>query len=428
MFNAEAIFKDSKMPVKVFSGHSCLGLKHRKCGFLLLENQEDFPSYWAIDCPEISNMELPCLLKNPPIVLESLSDKTLKNDSLYRVLTVLGHLWILLQSKVSIPRSPDSNSSMILSIWDKGKPRKEGLSELKTAFSSSCWIDVIDPTADDLKNLAEKLDIPSNMLVGKMRSNYPHVDSYPEYTKIFCWYTSPQESGESVLFDISPVEILTNGVSVLTISQSKTGVQDAVQEALTSQTYASISVAGRVIYLTMIHLLQGYERFVEYLERYADKVESMIPPWPRQFYTEVFNIRKEGSHLLRLTRHFKILAEALEKGNVHIQFTDDEKRLLDIVYERAVSAEETTETTLEDIRDLISLHLDTMSHDMNRAMRLIAMVTAIVAVPSVISSMLGMNLIDVPWHVELWQVALASISTASLLAIYFYRKGWLRDR
>ena len=234
---------------------------------------------------------------------------------------------------------------MILSIWDKGKLKKQDLSELKTAFS-------ID-----------------------------HVDSYPEYTKIFCWYISPQESGESLLFDISLVEVLTNGVSVLTISQSKTGVQDAVQEALTSQTYASISVAGRVIYLTMVHLLQAYERFVEYLEGYADKVESMIPPWPRQFYTEVFNIRKEGSHLLRLTRHFKILAEALENGNVHIHFTDDEKRLLDIVYERAVSAEETTETTLEDIRDLISLHLDTMSHDMNRAMRLIAMVTAIVAVP-----------------------------------------------
>ena len=82
--------------------------------------------------------------------------------------------------------------------------------------------------------------------------------------------------------------------------------------------------------------------------------------------------------------------------------------------------------SLDVIRDLISMHLDTASHDMNKAMQFMAAITAIVAIPSVIGALLGMNLIDAPWPEQLWQVATVGFVATSLLAAYFYRKGWLR--
>ena len=78
--------------------------------------------------------------------------------------------------------------------------------------------------------------------------------------------------------------------------------------------------------------------------------------------------------------------------------------------------------SLETIRDLIDTHLDVTSYDMNRAMRFMAAITSIVALPSVIGAFLGMNLIGVPWPLELWQVAIASILIAVLLSVFFYRK------
>jgi len=81
--------------------------------------------------------------------------------------------------------------------------------------------------------------------------------------------------------------------------------------------------------------------------------------------------------------------------------------------------------SLEIIKDLIDMHLDTVSHDMNRAMRLIAAITCIVAIPSVVGALLGMNLVDVPWPWQLWQVAMIAFSAAMALGAYFYMKGWL---
>ena len=155
-------------------------------------------------------------------------------------------------------------------------------------------------------------------------------------------------------------------------------------------------------------------------------MEEVIPPWPRDFYTNAFDIRKEASRLLRLLNHFRSISEFLTKGRADLALSDNEKRAIDGIYDRTVGAVETVEMSLQTVRDLIELHLDTVSHDMNRAMRLMTAITSIVAIPSVIGALLGMNLIDVPWPYPLWKVALVGMSAAVLLAAYFYRKGWLK--
>jgi len=314
---------------------------------------------------------------------------------------------------------------MKISIWKDGRLRDASLNELKTTYGLPTWIDVADPTIEELGKLAEALEIPRHVLIGRLRSNYPHADTYFEYTKLFAWQLG-RDMGKDFSFSRSPIIVFTNKVSAITISPSRTGIREKIAEEFDAQSHASISVPARVIYLTMSYILETYEGFAEEFESATEKFEEAIPPWPRYFYTEAFRIRREASHLLRLLRHFRMLAECLATGNSQIPFTGEEMRILDSVYDRAVGTEETTETSLETIRDLISLHLDTLSHDMNRAMRLIAAMTAIVAIPSVINSLLGMNLVGIPWPWELWQVAIVSISVAVLLATYFYRKGWLR--
>jgi Mg2+ and Co2+ transporter CorA len=71
------------------------------------------------------------------------------------------------------------------------------------------------------------------------------------------------------------------------------------------------------------------------------------------------------------------------------------------------------------------MHMDTLSYDMNRAMRLIASLTVIVGIPSLIGSILGANTVDSPYSLLLWQVVLISVVAAGLLALLFYMKGWL---
>jgi len=120
-----------------------------------------------------------------------------------------------------------------------------------------------------------------------------------------------------------------------------------------------------------------------------------------------------------------MLAEALTDGKAEVGIPESDRKLFDGILERATGAEETTETTQEIMRDLINMHMDTLSYDMNRAMRLIASLTVIVGIPSLIGSILGANTVDSPYSLLLWQVVLISVVAAGLLALLFYMKGWL---
>jgi len=130
-----------------------------------------------------------------------------------------------------------------------------------------------------------------------------------------------------------------NKTAAITISHSRASIHDKITKGMGEKTLANISVPVRVIYLTMMHLLEGYEHLAEQFETVTEKLDEAIPPWPRDFYMESFNVRREASFNLRLLRHFRTLIESLMKGRLPVPFTEEERQLLDTIYDRTVGAE-----------------------------------------------------------------------------------------
>jgi len=76
---------------------------------------------------------------------------------------------------------------------------------------------------------------------------------------------------------------------------------------------------------------------------------------------------------------------------------------------------------------LIDLHMNVASFEMNKVMRLLAVISALGLIPAAVGGLLGMNLIDNPWPLTLPQVGFA-VSMGMLLALYvFFVKGWVRQ-
>jgi len=67
---------------------------------------------------------------------------------------------------------------MRIGVWEGGHLKDCAIGDLVANYNRSTWIDVADPTARDLEDVAGALRLPVHVLIGKLRSNYPHVDSY----------------------------------------------------------------------------------------------------------------------------------------------------------------------------------------------------------------------------------------------------------
>jgi Mg2+ and Co2+ transporter CorA len=80
----------------------------------------------------------------------------------------------------------------------------------------------------------------------------------------------------------------------------------------------------------------------------------------------------------------------------------------------------------EEVKSLIELHMNVTSFEMNKFMKLLAIIGFLGLIPSVVGGLLGMNVIDNPWPVTLGQVAFG-IAMGMALSLYMFAiKGWLR--
>jgi len=147
----------------------------------------------------------------------------------------------------------------------------------------------------------------------------------------------------------------------------------------------------------------------------------------QQFFERTFRLKKELSStqadLWRLRGLLKELAEPRVKlpgavaGNV--PFLHDLAEAADYLYE-----------TVNNIRDgvlsLIELHLNVVSFEMNRVMRVLAVVSVLGLIPAVVGGLFGMNLADNPWPFTLPQVTFVVCFTMVTCLYFFVVKGWLR--
>ena len=146
-----------------------------------------------------------------------------------------------------------------------------------------------------------------------------------------------------------------------------------------------------------------------------------------EFFERTFRLKKELSaaqaDLWRLKSLLTELAEAPAcLPGVAAEAAAEFHRMAD----DAAYLHETIVSLREEVLSLIDLHINVVSFDMNRVIRLLAVISALGLIPAVVGGLLGMNLADNPWPVTLPQVAFG-VCLGMVLGLYlFFVKGWLR--
>jgi len=142
---------------------------------------------------------------------------------------------------------------------------------------------------------------------------------------------------------------------------------------------------------------------------------------------ETFRLRREISTAALDLWHVKGIIRALADGKAKIRGVDlkDEKYLVDLMVETE-SLYETVNKTKEEMKTLIELHINFKSFEMNTFLKVLAVVSFLGLIPSVIGGLLGMNVIGNPWPVTLGQVTFVVVMGMATALYVFAVKGWLK--
>ena len=296
---------------------------------------------------------------------------------------------------------------------------------------SNTWIDISSISEDDLNELSSVLGISKLILQSElMEESYPRVDYFEGYSMIYARIAEFQLlNGQNMHLQVSRTGLLIicYGDNIITMSILKSSYFEHILENARKLQSPQDSSVVTVLYSTLKYILEKNKHVITALEGHLVELENIpMSKRPTNFLEMTFYLRKEVNQLVPALLHLKEVISVIADKRVPLSgFNDSHAKIFDILLDEAGYQHETASNARDNLLSLIDLYINTTSYEMNKVMRIIAVITSMSIIPAIMG-LLGSNIIGNPWDIQLWQVFSILGGVMLMMAWIFYRLGWLK--
>jgi magnesium transporter len=305
----------------------------------------------------------------------------------------------------------------------------DGVSDLlATSDCEVVWVDVDEPSKDELVRLAEELGLHhlavEDALEPHQRDKYVHYEHH-----VFL-------VAHGVSLDVEGAELRTVELDVfigdgwlVTVHRGAGELIGRIVERWDRARRFAGSHVGVVVYALLDVIVDGYfettDRFEEFYDDAADQVFGEHPIEPRQ-HRHWFEMRRALNQFHRIVRPLTDALSAVVDQDIDRFGNVSAPYLRDAAGELTRASSE-VDSLREFVEHLVDANLVLRDYRQNVVMKKVTSWAAIIAVPTLVTGYYGMN-VPYPGAGETWGVVASSViavSCSAALFVTFRRKRWL---
>jgi magnesium transporter len=289
------------------------------------------------------------------------------------------------------------------------------------------WLDVAEPDAEELRSLGEELDLPELALEDLREGNQrPKVDQYEDWVLIVAYAASFGAADERV--SLNEVDVLVGRDRLVTVRQRPALGPTYLRERVTATGGRPLHTSTALAHAVLDGIVDGYFAVTDEIESRIEALDDRV--WDglgRDDLTRAFALRRDLARFRRVVAPVRELLTIVVRREHGVLDDTMDEHLRDL-YDHVVTVHEEIEMSRELLASTLEGHLSLVSNRMNETVLKVSAWAAIIAVPTVIASIYGMNFRDMPelaWRGG-YPAALGLMATAALaLYVTFKRRGWL---
>lgn len=291
------------------------------------------------------------------------------------------------------------------------------------------WIDIQGFSEQDGDFISDALGISKYLLSERLiQESFPRLVYAQAHTTIYLRDARLLRQSDAKEFVISMmgVVIICAQAKLLTICAEQSDLFDRILQDGLSMPNAALNM--RILHAILKRTLRDYEAIVHVLERkttlFEEETERTVSD---AFLRETFVLRRQIQKVLTSLWHFRQVLAQIHTRKVALgEIQPDALELFALLHSETEYLYETLANVKDSLISLIELHINTVSFEMNRVMKILAVLTCLSMIPAMISGLLGQNLIDQPFHITFPEIVFLTV-VLMLIGVYaFWRKGWLR--
>jgi magnesium transporter len=289
---------------------------------------------------------------------------------------------------------------------------------------SFVWLGVLEPTKSEFERIAAEFDLHELAVEDAVKARQrPKVEMYGETLLIVVKTVTHPEAG----IEVGELLVFVNPAFIITVRHGE-GELKSVRERVESRPDLLAHGTGVVLYAILDHVVDGYGDVAQTIDAEIQVVEREVFSVERTNPAEqIYRLEREVLDLYRAVAPLSEAVDELAEGR--FEAVPDE---LDDYIRDVHDHLQRVAGRIAGFRELLSsalqANLTQVSVRQNEDMRKISAWVAIVAVPTMVAGIYGMNFDHMPeLHWRYGYYTVLAVIAAICVALYwrFKRSGWL---
>jgi len=291
--------------------------------------------------------------------------------------------------------------------------------------SSGCWINVVDPTTDEIESLC-KLGIPQDFITYPLDVDERSRTEREDDGTVLIVLRVPYFQGmrADIPYITIPLGIIINDDLIVTICRWK---NDVLQKFLGGQVRAfSTAKHNQFVLKLLLHTASKYLVDLREINRATDILEDQLQlSMNNNQLMEILKYQKSMVYFTTALKSNELMLERLQRSQLFRMYAEDEDLLEDVITENQQAIEMTNiyNTILSSMMDAFA---SIISNNMNMVMKFLASVTIVLSLPTIVTSFFGMN-VPLPLETDAvgYLIILGATVIISLIVVaVFYKRDW----
>jgi len=297
----------------------------------------------------------------------------------------------------------------------------------RSSGDSFIWIGLYEPLADELEKVAKEFDLHPLAIEDAVKAHQrPKVEQFDDSTFVVLKTVRYDEASQQI--DLGDVMLFLGDSFIVSVRHGQGRALAGVRKRLEQDARLLACGPSAVLYLICDAIVDDYSDVSLAVEADIDEVEERVfSPERTNEAARIYNLKREVIEFRRGVRPLVEPMTTLAKGlnprvDEHLQpfFRD--------VADHATRVSEQVDGFDDLLTSVLNANLAQVSVQQNSDMRRISAWVAIVAVPTMIAGIYGMNFDDMPELRYRYGYPLAlAVMAGACLTLYrlFKRSGWL---
>lgn len=265
---------------------------------------------------------------------------------------------------------------------------------LKTdTISKGCWISLSAPSNQEVLTIADNLKIDLKDIRSALDSDeVSRLEKEDTYTLLLIDIPTVILRNQRAIYTTIPLSVIYSKENIVTVCLEDTPV---IKKLINKKSEICTYKRSQLIYKILYNSAKLYMEYLIKINSMRSYIESNIST-TKETLTELYDLEKSLVYFKTSLKSNEIVLNRLLKQAAIKQYPEDEELLEDVLieYKQAI---EMTQIYYEVLDNTISKYSALMDYDLNNAMKLLTSFTIVLAIPTVISGIFGMNLINMPW-------------------------------